>query len=190
MIRRPPRSTLFPYTTLFRSPPEEAFEIAERIRRAVAATPFDVETSSEPIRVTVSVGVAGYPKDAHDANELIHQADLAVYRAQLQGRNRVLGVSSEALLMSSERPTRLVAVPEDGEHVVPLAPPPEAKQTEERRQTRRHATHGPRFFALSARLTFLVGVVSSLGVGAGLLRLMLGRAHELLCPAHVERLRP
>src|SRR5207237_10331313 len=54
--------------------PEEAFEIAERIRRAVAATPFDVETSSEPIRITVSVGVAGYPKDGHDANELIHQA--------------------------------------------------------------------------------------------------------------------
>src|SRR5438105_8895168 len=54
--------------------PEEAFEIAERIRRAVAATPFDVETSSEPIRVTVSVGVAGYPKDGHDANEIVHPA--------------------------------------------------------------------------------------------------------------------
>src|SRR5712672_4375579 len=26
MIRRPPRSTLFPYTTLFRSPPESAIE--------------------------------------------------------------------------------------------------------------------------------------------------------------------
>src|SRR2546426_7437393 len=26
MIRRPPRSTLFPYTTLFRSPPDEGFE--------------------------------------------------------------------------------------------------------------------------------------------------------------------
>src|SRR3712207_7197556 len=26
MIRRPPRSTLFPYTTLFRSPVERAFE--------------------------------------------------------------------------------------------------------------------------------------------------------------------
>jgi len=158
--------------------PEEALEIAERIRRAVAATPFDVETSSEPIRATVSVGVAGYPKDAHDANELIHQADLAVYRAKLQGRNRVLGVSSETLLMSSERPKRLVAVPEDGEHVVPLPPLPEAN-TEERRQTRRHATHGPRFFALSARLTLLVGAVSSLGAGAGILGLMMGGSRDL-----------
>src|SRR3989442_7896247 len=30
MIRRPPRSTLFPYTTLFRSPLEEAISHTER----------------------------------------------------------------------------------------------------------------------------------------------------------------
>jgi diguanylate cyclase (GGDEF)-like protein/putative nucleotidyltransferase with HDIG domain len=154
--------------------PDEALEIAERIRRAVAAAAFDVETSSEPIRATVSIGAAGYPKDAHDANELIHQADLAVYRAKLQGRNRVLGVSSETILISSDRPKRLVAVPEEGEHVVPLPPP-----VEERRQTRRHAAHGPRFFALSARLTLLVGAVSSLGVGAGILGLTKGGSDEL-----------
>src|SRR5690242_21638025 len=29
MLRRPPRSTLFPYTTLFRSNPEEASQLAE-----------------------------------------------------------------------------------------------------------------------------------------------------------------
>jgi diguanylate cyclase (GGDEF)-like protein len=38
----------------------------------------------------VSIGVAAYPKDGHDANELIHQADLAVYQAKLLGRNRVV----------------------------------------------------------------------------------------------------
>src|SRR5690349_23485177 len=83
------------------TPPEQALEIAERIRRAVSETSFDVETSSEPIHATVSIGVAGYPKDGADANELIHQADLAVYRAKLQGRNRVLGASSEPLLVPS-----------------------------------------------------------------------------------------
>src|SRR3712207_7390758 len=30
MIRRPPRSTLFPYTTLFRSQPDNAHTLAER----------------------------------------------------------------------------------------------------------------------------------------------------------------
>ena len=67
------------------TPPEQAFEIAERIRRTVAASSFDVETSSEPIRATISIGVAGFPRDGADANELIHQADLAVYRAKLAG---------------------------------------------------------------------------------------------------------
>src|SRR4029453_19115979 len=40
------------------TPPDEAFEIAEGVRCAVAARTFDVETSSEPIRATVSIGVA------------------------------------------------------------------------------------------------------------------------------------
>ncbi len=93
------------------TPPEQALEIAERIRRAVAEREYEVETASEPIRATVSIGVAGFPKDAMDANELIHQADLAVYRAKLQGRNRVLGASSEPLLMPADRQSRLVAVP-------------------------------------------------------------------------------
>src|SRR5439155_19383879 len=43
-------SILLPETS-----PEEALEIAERIRRAVATTLFDFETSSDPIRSTVSV---------------------------------------------------------------------------------------------------------------------------------------
>src|SRR2546422_7021143 len=31
MIRRPPRSTLFPYTTLFRSPDERSYRLARRM---------------------------------------------------------------------------------------------------------------------------------------------------------------
>src|SRR6201999_3613699 len=52
------------------TPPDQALEIAERIRRAVAAREFEVETSSEPIRATISIGVAGFPRDGSDANEL------------------------------------------------------------------------------------------------------------------------
>src|SRR5256885_2742745 len=41
MIRRPPRSTLFPYTTLFRSPggpfDRERAPVSEEIKRALAA---------------------------------------------------------------------------------------------------------------------------------------------------------
>src|ERR671936_1745477 len=160
--------------------PEQALEIAERIRRAVADQPFDVETSSEPIRATVSIGVAGYPRDAADANELIHQADLAVYRAKLQGRNRVLGASSEPLLMPTERSTRLVAVPEEGDHHAPLPPAQELKPTQERRHPRPHAVHGPRFLALSRRLGFLVALVSAGGVAAGVVGIVLGTSTDII----------
>ena len=160
------------------TPPEQAFEIAERIRRAVAASSFDVETSSEPIRATISIGVAGFPRDGADANELIHQADLAVYRAKLQGRNRVLDASSEPLLLPEKRQGRLVAVPEDGEHVVPLPPAVDAGPARERRHPRPHAMHGPRFLSLSRRLAAFVGVVGAIGVTAGILGAIFGHSTD------------
>jgi diguanylate cyclase (GGDEF)-like protein/putative nucleotidyltransferase with HDIG domain len=160
------------------TPPEQALEIAERIRRAVAEREYEVETASEPIRATVSIGVAGFPKDAMDANELIHQADLAVYRAKLQGRNRVLGASAEPLLMPADRQSRLVAVPEDGDHREPLPAAPEARPAAERRHPRPHALNGPRFLSLSTRLSLLVGTVSVGGVAAGVVGAALGTSTD------------
>jgi diguanylate cyclase (GGDEF)-like protein/putative nucleotidyltransferase with HDIG domain len=156
------------------TPPEQAMEIAERIRRAVAQRTFDVETSSEPIRATVSIGVAGYPKDGTDANELIHQADLAVYRAKLQGRNRVLSASSEPLLVPTDRTARLIAVPEEGGTTAlpaATAAPPTEERRAEVRHPRPHAVHGPRFLSLDRRLSLVVGLVSTLGVAAGMVGL-------------------
>jgi diguanylate cyclase (GGDEF)-like protein/putative nucleotidyltransferase with HDIG domain len=163
------------------TPPEQALEIAERIRRAVAERTFDVETSSEPIRATVSIGVAGFPRDAHDSNELIHQADLAVYRAKLQGRNRVLGASSEPLLVPTERSPRLMAVPESGDHTAPLPRTPEAKPEQERRHhPRPHGLHGPRYFSLSRRLSTLVALVSVIGGVAGMLGAVFGGSNDVI----------
>jgi diguanylate cyclase (GGDEF)-like protein len=88
--------------------PERAVGIAERIRRAVAGTAFQAKTSSEPIHVTISMGVAGFPGDAKDGNELVHQADLAVYRAKLEGRNRVVAADAE----TAPARERLIAVPD------------------------------------------------------------------------------
>src|SRR5919109_1222441 len=168
-------SILLPETS-----PEEALEIAERIRRAVAQRRFDVETSSEPIRATVSIGVAAFPRDGTDPNELIHQADLAVYRAKLQGRNRVLDASSEPLALPEKRSAPLVAVPEDGDHLVPLPPPMEVTPIRERRHPRPHAVHGPRFFSLSKRLAALVGLVAFVGAAAGIAGLVFGHSTDIL----------
>src|SRR5690349_21958928 len=50
MIRRPPRSTLFPYTTLFRS----LDEIDERRRDGVIATPADFAAIEGILRLRVT----------------------------------------------------------------------------------------------------------------------------------------
>jgi diguanylate cyclase (GGDEF)-like protein/putative nucleotidyltransferase with HDIG domain len=161
------------------TPPEQAMEIAERIRRAVAEREFEVETASEPIRATVSLGVAAFPKDGVDANELIHQADLAVYRAKLQGRNRVLGASTEPLLLAAERGAKLRAVREDGEHITPIPAAEQFEPSEERRHPRPHALHGPTFFSLSRRLGVVVGVVSALGFAAGIAGIIFGHSTDI-----------
>jgi diguanylate cyclase (GGDEF)-like protein/putative nucleotidyltransferase with HDIG domain len=163
------------------TPPEQALEIAERIRRAVAEREFEVETATEPIRATISIGVAAFPKDGMDANELIHQADLAVYRAKLQGRNRVLGASTEPLLMATERGAKLRAVVvEDGEHVTPLpaAEQVEYERADDRRHPRPHALHGPTFFSLSRRLAVVVGLVGFVGIGAGIAGIVFGASTD------------
>jgi diguanylate cyclase (GGDEF)-like protein/putative nucleotidyltransferase with HDIG domain len=158
---------------------EEALEISERIRRAVAAKSFDVETSSQPIRATVSIGVAAYPRDGSDANELIHQADLAVYRAKLQGRNRVLDASSDPLSMPVDRRPKLIAVPDGPEHLEPLPPAVELIPPEERRHPRPHVVQGPRFLQLPRPLASIVTLVTSVGAGAGVLGLMFGTSQDL-----------
>src|SRR3954462_1361543 len=162
------------------TPPEQAMEIAERIRRAVTEREFEVETAAEPIRATVSLGVAGFPKDGADANELIHQADLAVYRGKLQGRNRVVGASAEPILMASERSAKLRAVVEDGEHTATLPPAEVVAVPEERRSAtpKPRTLHGPTFFQLSARLALVVASVSVIGIGAGAAGLIWGRSTD------------
>ncbi len=72
----------------------EARLMAERLRLAVEAHEFAVPTNRTPIRVTMSFGVACFPQDADSLDVLIHKADLALYQAKLNGRNRT-AVSEE-----------------------------------------------------------------------------------------------
>src|SRR6476646_3558385 len=164
------------------TPPDEAYEIADRIRRSVAARLFEVETSSEPIRATISMGVAGFPRDGSDMNELVHQADLAVYRAKLQGRNRVLDASDELLLAQPDNRTpRLASLPDTNERVVPLAAAAEIIPETERRQTARpHQPPVQRFFEVPRRLALLVGLVGFLGTAAGVAGAIWGSSTDVI----------
>lgn len=71
----------------------QAHAFAERLRSSIESLAIPVRTSDTPIHVTISVGVASFPDDGVTANDLIHQADLAVYQAKLNGRNRVVCAS-------------------------------------------------------------------------------------------------
>ncbi len=61
----------------------------EALRAAVAATPFDIG-EGRTLAVTASFGVAEFdPAQPAAGLELVRRADLALYRAKAQGRNRV-----------------------------------------------------------------------------------------------------
>ncbi|MFP5334102.1 MAG: diguanylate cyclase [Actinomycetes bacterium] len=67
---------------------EGAQEVAQRVVEAVRREPFGSVADGEPLRVTVSVGVAAYPEHAESAAELMRRADQALYAAKAAGRDR------------------------------------------------------------------------------------------------------
>lgn len=60
-----------------------ALDIAERTRKGLT----DKEISG--CRFTVSIGLASYPQDGLDKDTLIKKADVALYKAKREGKNRV-----------------------------------------------------------------------------------------------------
>jgi diguanylate cyclase (GGDEF)-like protein len=72
---------LLPETTL-----AQACEVAERVIAAVAALGPATPTG-EPLRVTVSVGVAVLASTDSGGTSLLHRADAALYQAKRNGRN-------------------------------------------------------------------------------------------------------
>src|SRR3712207_8855019 len=68
MIRRPPRSTLFPYTTLFRSFPDRDVEHA-MIPRPRVGTVSDTDTLGQ-LRALMSSGHSRYPRSEEHTSEL------------------------------------------------------------------------------------------------------------------------
>ena len=61
--------------------------LAERVRKAVES--MQVRNEDKILKVTVSIGSATYPIDARDKQELIDNADKAMYASKQGGRNRV-----------------------------------------------------------------------------------------------------
>jgi diguanylate cyclase (GGDEF)-like protein/PAS domain S-box-containing protein len=71
---------------------ETAMQRAEYIRGSV----------EEELGVTVSIGVASAPEDATTANQLLHHADINLYRAKTNGRNQVAGGANAGVTLASQ----------------------------------------------------------------------------------------
>ncbi len=64
-----------------------ALVIAERIRKKVEEEVLEFE--GKTFGVTLSGGIASYPIDGKEVQELIHASDVALYQAKESGRNRI-----------------------------------------------------------------------------------------------------
>ena len=80
---------------------DEADSVAQRIRAAVEAEPFRVDGDRSE-KITISIGLAVFGKDASTARQLVQRADAALYVAKGQGRNKVVRYS-EFLASQSSR---------------------------------------------------------------------------------------
>jgi len=67
--------------------PVAAWNVAERLRQAIIDQP--TITGEGPLRLTVSLGVASLGPATVDLDDLLRRADVALYQAKQNGRNRV-----------------------------------------------------------------------------------------------------
>jgi len=78
-----------------------AMTIAERLRREVGN--HWIKFKKFNISITISIGIATFPRDARDPQELIRKADLALYRSKEEGRNRVTPFSLPPEVQEDEK---------------------------------------------------------------------------------------
>jgi len=88
---------------LVRKGAERSFMEMEEIRRYLSDNIFSLayKNKAEDIYVTLSCGIASYPRDAKNAVELFRVADSAMFRAKKLGKNRVCLSEAESMVLKS-----------------------------------------------------------------------------------------
>ena len=76
------------------TPPEQAALIAERLRKAIEDREFVLGAGGQRISMTASMGIASNLAGAETPEQLLKQADLALYQAKNSGRNRVVAAAA------------------------------------------------------------------------------------------------
>ena len=90
--------------------PEDAALVAVNLIEQ-AALPFQL-SEDHSAQIGCSIGIALFPADGETADELLHNADLALYQAKEQGRGRYCFYNSEHAVQSQKRQTSNVALAE------------------------------------------------------------------------------
>lgn len=68
---------------------EEAHAVAERLRKRISLYPFRIDSRKEDVLFTISIGLSTYPEYGQSGDELITLADIALYQAKKEGKNKV-----------------------------------------------------------------------------------------------------
>lgn len=67
---------------------EEAHAVAERLQKKISLYPFRIDSRKEDILFTISIGVSSFPEYGQSADELIALADMALYKAKKEGKDK------------------------------------------------------------------------------------------------------
>jgi two-component system cell cycle response regulator len=76
------------------TPAEVAASVAERLRSMIEARPFQLRSGESPLMLTASMGIATLAPGMETPEQLLKQADRALYEAKNSGRNRVVAAAA------------------------------------------------------------------------------------------------
>jgi len=68
---------------------QEAYYHFESLRREIEEHEFHISTSEEPIQTTICFGLSEIETPGQPTKEIIHNADRALYKSKMTGRNKV-----------------------------------------------------------------------------------------------------
>jgi diguanylate cyclase (GGDEF)-like protein len=66
---------------------DEAEDAAASVQKVIKSLAAPLDVGGHRLHVTASIGLSMYPDDGEDADTLIRNADVAMYRAKERGRN-------------------------------------------------------------------------------------------------------
>ena len=68
---------------------KECYYVAERVRKSIEQEMFVLPENDIKLEITTSVGIASFDKNMKTPEDFLKRADMALYRAKHDGRNRV-----------------------------------------------------------------------------------------------------